>query len=78
MTIVLKDVSAHGAAQAIKQLGDVPTVWAVVDYTNTNCLLRELCMVKVSYLPNTGNFARDAAFNVRPSYKEIRDALPHR
>lgn len=78
MTIVLKDVPSAGAAQALKQLADIPTVWAVVDYTATNCLQRELCMVKISYMPNTGNFSRDAAFNVRPSYRELLSAQSHR
>ena len=35
------------------QLSDIVHVWAVIDYTATNSLQRELVMVKVAYLPPT-------------------------
>ncbi len=35
-------------------------------------------MVKVSTLPHTGDFAKDAAANVSPSYAALIAAQPHR
>ena len=64
--------------QALKQLSDIVNVWAVVDYSGTNSLARELVMVKVAYLPNTGDFRADASAKSRPSYKALLDAQPHR
>ena len=49
ITVVLNDVPEGKAAQALKQLSDVVNVWAVVDYTGTNSLQRELVMLKVAY-----------------------------
>jgi acetolactate synthase small subunit len=78
MTIVIKDVPEGKAAQALKQLGDVVNVWAVVDYTGTNSLQRELVMVKVSYMPHTGNYRADASTTTRPGYRELVNAQSHR
>ncbi|PSR71766.1 hypothetical protein PHLCEN_2v12370 [Hermanssonia centrifuga] len=36
--------------QARRQLEDLVPVWAVLDYTNTNCIERELLLAKVSIL----------------------------
>ncbi|KAI0768400.1 small subunit of acetolactate synthase-domain-containing protein [Irpex lacteus] len=36
--------------QARRQLEDLVPVWAVLDYTNTNCIQRELLLAKVSIL----------------------------
>ena len=47
MTVVMRDVPDSKATQALKQLSDIVNVWAVVDYTGTNSLQRELLMVKV-------------------------------
>ncbi|KAK9722011.1 acetolactate synthase, regulatory subunit [Basidiobolus ranarum] len=49
MTIVLiaQDL---GVEQAMKQLEDLTPVWAVLDYTNTKIVERELLLVKVSIL----------------------------
>lgn len=49
MTIVIKDVPEAKAQQAYKQLSDIVNVWAVVDYTGSNSLHRELVMVKVRF-----------------------------
>lgn len=78
MTIVMKDVNDTKATQALKQLSDIVNVWAVVDYSGTNSLARELVMVKVSYLPHTGVFKTDASSRTRPSYKALLEAQPHR
>lgn len=64
--------------QALKQLSDIVNVWAVVDYSGTNSLARELVMCKVSYLPNTGDFRTDASSRLRPTYRALLDAQPHR
>ena len=78
MTIVMKDIPDAKATQALKQLSDIVNVWAVVDYTGTNSLQRELVMVKVAYLPHTGNFRADASPKGRPGYRALIDAQPHR
>jgi acetolactate synthase small subunit len=78
--------------QALKQLSDIVNVWAVVDYTGTNSLSRELVMVKVAYMPPgagapgsaaaaasaSGASAPDAAARLPPSYRALLDAQPHR
>ena len=51
VTVVMSGVSEQKASQALKQLSDIVSVWAVVDYSGTNHLTRELVMVKVAYLP---------------------------
>ncbi len=78
MTVVIRDAPPDKAAQAAKQLADVVNVWAVVDYTGTNSLHRELVMVKVSYLPASGNYRADAATDTRPGYRELVGAQAHR
>jgi hypothetical protein len=47
MTLVL-NASNEKAEQAIKQLEDVPNVWAVINYTGRGIMERELLLVKVS------------------------------
>ncbi|ORY03122.1 acetolactate synthase [Basidiobolus meristosporus CBS 931.73] len=49
MTIVLI-AQDTGVEQAMKQLEDLTPVWAVLDYTNTKMVERELLLVKVSVL----------------------------
>lgn len=81
------------AAQALKQLSDIVNVWAVVDYTGTNSLTRELVMVKVSYLPNDGSTTGAGVGGATlggapgygaptrprpPTYAALIDAQPHR
>jgi acetolactate synthase-1/3 small subunit len=81
MTIVMRDVPPNKASQALKQLNDVVNVWAVVDYTGTNSLQREVIMVKVSYLPNSTAAAAaqlPAHLQTRPGYRELIAAQPHR
>lgn len=76
MTIVIKDIPEGKTVQAIKQLNDIVNVWAVVDYTGTNSIYRELVMVKVSYIPPSGTsvgFSRS-----RPDYNELISAQSHR
>ena len=51
---------------------------AVVDYTGTNSLQREVLMVKVSYLPSRGDFKATATTRARPTYRELLEAQPHR
>jgi len=79
MTIVIKDIPEGKAVQAIKQLNDIVNVWAVVDYTGTNSIYRELVMIKVSYIPPSGTFSHDAATKApRPDYHELINAQNHR
>jgi len=49
MTIVLNE-SPSTVKQAVRQLEDLVPVWAVLDYTGTKILERELLMAKVSIL----------------------------
>ncbi|KAF9648597.1 acetolactate synthase [Thelephora ganbajun] len=49
MTIVLKGQDGV-VEQARRQLEDLVPVWAVLDYTETRCIERELLLVKVSIL----------------------------
>ncbi|EIW67638.1 hypothetical protein TREMEDRAFT_57495 [Tremella mesenterica DSM 1558] len=49
MCIVLKGQDGV-IEQARRQLEDLVPVWAVLDYTNTNCVERELLLAKVSIL----------------------------
>ncbi|KAF7792359.1 hypothetical protein EIP86_003395 [Pleurotus ostreatoroseus] len=49
MCVVLKGQDGV-VEQARRQLEDLVPVWAVLDYTNTNCIERELLMAKVSIL----------------------------
>jgi acetolactate synthase I/III small subunit len=72
MTIVMNAVPEIKASQALKQLSDIVNVFAVVDYTGTNNLSRELLMVKVSYVPPK------QSSNKAPSYVDLIDAQPHR
>ena len=80
MTVVMRDVPDTKAAQALKQLSDIVHVWAVIDYTGTNSLQRELVMVKVAYLPRapTDDFRAAALTTSRPSYQDLLSAQPHR
>jgi acetolactate synthase-1/3 small subunit len=82
MTIVIRDVpNENKAAQALKQLSDVVNVWAVVDYTGTNSLQRELVMVKVAYqVPpaEIGMGGGSTKNQGRPSYKELLAAQSHK
>ena len=83
MTIVISDVTAAKASQALKQLADIVSVWAVVDYTGTNSLMRELAMIKVSYMPprlgegGAGELAA-ARGDAPVGYRALIDAQPHR
>ena len=80
MTVVMSNVTDVKAAQALKQLADIVNVWAVVDYTGTNSLSRELAMVKVEYLP-PGAVPAGAGHNgMAPpiSYRSLIEAQPHR
>ncbi len=74
MTIVMSGVTEQKASQALKQLSDIVSVWAVVDYTGTNHLTRELAMVKVAYLPPPLPATAPASV----SYRTLVDAQPHR
>ncbi|KAI9018992.1 small subunit of acetolactate synthase-domain-containing protein [Hyaloraphidium curvatum] len=56
MTIVLQGQDSQ-IEQARRQLEDLVPVWAVLDYTNTSILEREMLMVKVSTVP--GNFPEE-------------------
>jgi acetolactate synthase-1/3 small subunit len=80
MTIVIRDVpSENKAAQALKQLSDVVNVWAVVDYTGTNSLQRELVMVKVAYqVPPSEIGSTLTRSTGRPTYKELLAAQSHK
>jgi len=80
MTIVIRDVpNENKAAQALKQLSDVVNVWAVVDYTGTNSLQRELVMVKVAYqVPPSEIGATLTRTTGRPTYKELLAAQSHK
>ncbi|RUS13779.1 small subunit of acetolactate synthase-domain-containing protein [Endogone sp. FLAS-F59071] len=49
MTIIFRGKSAH-IEQARRQLEDLVPVWAVLDYTNTKLVEREVLLVKVSIL----------------------------
>ena len=69
----MSGVSEQKASQALKQLTDIVSVWAVVDYTGTNHLTRELVMVKVAYLPPP---LADAPAAV--GYGTLISAQPHR
>lgn len=50
MTIVLKG-QAPTIEQCRRQVEDLVPVWAVLDYTHTKCLERELLLIKVSTVP---------------------------
>ena len=80
MTIVIRDVpNENKAAQALKQLSDVVNVWAVVDYTGTNSLQRELVMVKVAYqVPPSEIGSTLTRSTGRPTYKELLAAQSHK
>lgn len=56
MTIVLNE-SPSTVKQAILQLEDLVPVWAVLDYTGTKILERELLMAKISLLGPTPELA---------------------
>jgi len=87
-------VTADKASQALKQLVDIVSVWAVVDYTGTNSLTRELAMIKVCYLPpqpppaapsspqplqeRAPAAAAAAAAAPAVGYRALIDAQPHR
>lgn len=73
MTIVMSGVTEQKASQALKQLSDIVSVWAVVDYTESNHITRELAMVKVAYLPPPL-----AAAPASIGYRALVDAQPHR
>jgi acetolactate synthase-1/3 small subunit len=77
MTIVIRGVPPAKAAQALKQLEDLVNVWAAVDYTGTNSLQRELVMVKVGIMPDSGAGKLGKAVQ-RPSYAELLAAQSHR
>jgi acetolactate synthase-1/3 small subunit len=50
MTVVLRG-QATTIEQARRQLEDLVPVWAVLDYTHTRIVERELLLVKVSAVP---------------------------
>lgn len=50
MTIVLKG-QGNTIEQCRRQVEDLIPVWAVLDYTNTKCIERELLLIKVSTIP---------------------------
>jgi len=50
MTIVLKGQS-DSIEQCRRQVEDLVPVWAVLDYTNTKVIERELLLIKVSTIP---------------------------
>ena len=49
-----------------------------MDYTGTNSLQRELVMVKVSYMPSTGDAAADNSPLARPTYQQLLAAQAHK
>ncbi|CAL1706794.1 unnamed protein product [Somion occarium] len=49
MSVVLRGQDGV-VEQARRQLEDLVPVWAVLDYTNTNCIQRELLLAKISVL----------------------------
>ncbi len=57
MTVVING-SDSLIQQAIKQLEDVVPMWAVIDYTGTAYVQREVLLVKVSTIPQ--HYAEDA------------------
>jgi acetolactate synthase-1/3 small subunit len=56
MTLVVKEDQAV-VEQAVKQLQDLTPVWAVLDYSKTPLIERELCLVKVSLVGPDPNLA---------------------
>jgi len=50
MTIVVKG-QADSIEQCRRQVEDLVPVWAVLDYTNTKVIERELLLIKVSTIP---------------------------
>ncbi|KAI9332197.1 small subunit of acetolactate synthase-domain-containing protein [Obelidium mucronatum] len=58
MTVVLKGQAAE-VEQARRQLDDLVPVWAVLDYTGTPIVERELALVKVSAIPPEAEAAHD-------------------
>jgi len=50
MTIVVKGQS-DSIEQCRRQVEDLVPVWAVLDYTNTKVIERELLLIKVSTIP---------------------------
>eukprot|EP00471_Norrisiella_sphaerica_P014187 CAMPEP_0184506946 /NCGR_PEP_ID=MMETSP0113_2-20130426/53761_1 /TAXON_ID=91329 /ORGANISM="Norrisiella sphaerica, Strain BC52" /LENGTH=238 /DNA_ID=CAMNT_0026896677 /DNA_START=354 /DNA_END=1070 /DNA_ORIENTATION=+ len=51
MTITLSLKQGSNFSQAIKQLEGLVEVWAVLDYTDTQCLERELLLIKMAHHP---------------------------
>ena len=77
ITVILSDVPDSKAQQALKQLSDVVSVWAVVDFHGTDSLQRELVMVKVA-MTRQGRDDALAAVVRRPSYEALLASQPHR
>jgi acetolactate synthase I/III small subunit len=75
ITVILADMPDSKAQQALKQLSDVVNVWAVVDFTGTDSMQRELLMVKVAMQRNA---AKSAAAAQSPSYDTLLASQSHR
>lgn len=73
MTIVLKGQMKQ-LLQCEKQLEDIVSVWAVLDYTGKQVVERELVLVKVSTRPRTENPSSVSS----PSGEELRSQHYHR
>lgn len=75
ITVILADMPDSKAQQALKQLSDVVNVWAVVDFSGTNSLQRELVMVKVAMQRSAAN---GSGSGKRPTYDALLASQPHR
>ncbi|KAJ3331650.1 hypothetical protein HDU76_002608 [Blyttiomyces sp. JEL0837] len=69
MTVVLRG-QATTIEQARRQLEDLVPVWAVLDYTHTRIVERELLLVKVSALPHEHFEDTDVAVEVE-GYEDV-------